>query len=86
MNRVYLKSASWGFTLGSILFVIAPLGLGLYIIEVLKPALVPGLLITQLLIGSTVGAISIIVALALNGLIFTIPFLAYFLTKESKKA
>ncbi|MFT4887105.1 MAG: hypothetical protein ACJA2D_001816 [Pseudohongiellaceae bacterium] len=86
MNRIYLKSTVLGFALGSILFVIAPLGLGIYIIEFLKPAFVPGLLITQLLIGSTVGAISIIIALALNGLIFTIPFLTYFLTKRNKKA
>lgn len=85
LNKMYLKSVLWGFALGSIFFVIAPLGLGLHIIEILKPALVPGLLITQLLTGSTGGAIFIIVALALNGLIFTIPFLAYFLTKESKR-
>ena len=44
--------------------------------------LVPGLLITQLLIGSNVGAISVVVALTLSGLVFTILFLAYLLIKE----
>lgn len=84
--RVYLKSAACGFALGSILFAIAPLGLGIYIIEFLKPLLVPGLLITQLLIGNSIGPTSIAIALMLNGFLFTIPFLVYFLTKARTKA
>jgi len=85
MIRLYIKSAICGFVLGSVLFAIAPLGLGIYIIEVLKPVLVPGLLVTQLLLGHSVGPAAIVLALTLNGLLFTLPFLAYFLTQTRTK-
>jgi hypothetical protein len=42
MNRIMLKALAYGFTLGTIFFVIAPLGLGISLIESLKPVLVPG--------------------------------------------
>lgn len=74
-----MKSILYGFSLGAILFVIAPLGLGITLIEILKPALVPGVLITQLIFGNSAGVIPVISALALNGLVFTLLFLSYFL-------
>lgn len=85
MNRVYLKSIAFGFPLGAILFAIAPLGLGIHFIEILKPVLAPGALITQLLLGNSVGIIPIIFALIVNGALFTLLVLAYFLTQTSKK-
>ncbi len=85
MIRLYIKSTIYGFVLGSVLFVIAPLGLGIYIIEVLKPVLVPGLLLTQLLLGLSVGPAAIVIALILNGLLFTLPFLWYFIAQKNSK-
>ena len=85
MNRVYLKSIAFGFILGTILFAIAPLGLGIPIIEILKPVLAPGALITQLILRDSVGIIPIIIALMINGVLFTIPFLTYFLTRANAR-
>ena len=78
---MYIKSAIYGFLLGSILFAIAPLGLGIGIIETLQPVLVPGALIIRLFIESDVGPATIAIAVVLNGLLFTIPFLLYFITR-----
>lgn len=85
MIRIILKSILCGFALGAILFAIAPLGLGIYFIEVLKPVLVPGILLTQLILGNSVGIITLIFALVMNGAIFTIPFLVFFLTRANVK-
>ena len=85
MIKIYIKSTICGFLLGSLLFVIAPLGLGIYFIEVLRPVLVPGLLLTQLLLGTSVEPATIIIALTLNGILFTLPFLLYFLTQKKAR-
>lgn len=85
MIRIILKSILCGFSLGAILFAIAPLGLGIYFIEVLKPVLVPGILLTQLILGNSVGIIPLIFALVMNGAIFTIPFFVFFLTRANVK-
>ena len=81
MIGIYIKSAICGFLLGSVLFAIAPLGLGIYFIEVLKPVLVPGLLVTQLILGNSAGPAAIMIALLLNGILFSLPFLYYFLSR-----
>ena len=86
MKRICLKSIICGFVLGSILFAIAPLGLGISLIEFLKPVLAPGTLITPLIFGNSAGAITIVVALTINGVMFTIPFLCYFLTRKSSSS
>ena len=85
MNRIYLKSIAFGFVLGTILFSIAPLGLGIPIIEILKPVLAPGALITRLFLRNSVGTIPITIALMINGVLFTIPFLTYFLTRKNAR-
>lgn len=78
MKRIILKSLICGFVVGTILFAIAPLGLGISLIEILKPVMVPGILVTQLILGDSVGVIPIAIALLINGVIFTIPFAAFF--------
>ena len=85
MNRVYLKSIAFGFVSGTILFAIAPLGLGIPIIEILKPVLAPGALITQLILRNSVGITPIIIAVMINGVLFTILFLAYFLSRANAR-
>ncbi|PCI76236.1 MAG: hypothetical protein COB20_11105 [SAR86 cluster bacterium] len=85
MNSIILRSSVCGFTLGAILFAIAPLGLGISFIEVLKPFLVPGVLITQLILGNNAGSIPIMLALLMNGVIFTLPFIGYFLIRTNTR-
>ena len=85
MAKKLTKSLIYGFILGCILFAIAPLGLGIYFIEQLKPVLVPGLPLAQLILGHTSGSKAILLALAINGIIYSIPFLAYSLTRSTEK-
>lgn len=72
MNRIMVKALAYGFTLGTIFFVIAPLGLGISLIESLKPVLVPGVFLAQGILGNTTEIGSMIFALSLNGAVYTI--------------
>ena len=72
MNRIMFKALAYGFTLGTIFFVIAPLGLGISLIESLKPVLVPSVFLAQGILGSTTGIGSIVIALLLNVTAYTI--------------
>ena len=72
MSKLAIKSTVIGFILGTVFFVIAPLGLGITFIESLKPVLVPGVAAIQLLGVNTDGALLMISALFLNGLIYTL--------------
>ena len=78
MNRIMLKALAYGFTLGTIFFVIAPLGLGISLIESLKPVLAPGVFLAQGILGNTTGIGSMIFALALNGTVYTILYTIFF--------
>ncbi len=78
MNRIILKALAYGFTLGTIFFVIAPLGLGISLIESLKPVLVPGVFLAQGILGNTTGIGSIVFALLLNVTVNTILFSGIF--------
>lgn len=82
MRKLIIKSTLIGFTIGSVFFVIAPLGLGISLIESLKPVLVPGVTFIQLLGQNTVGPIPLISALFLNGLIYSILVLGIFVTRK----
>ncbi|MCF7980778.1 MAG: hypothetical protein K9K86_02265 [Pseudomonadales bacterium] len=82
MKRIILKSLICGFVVGTILFAIAPLGLGISLIEILKPVMVPGIVVTQLILGDSVGVLPIAIALLINGVIFTIPFAAFFYSSK----
>jgi len=78
MSRIMLKALAYGFTLGTIFFVIAPLGLGISLIESLKPVLAPGVFLAQGILGNTTGIGSMIFALALNGTVYTILYTILF--------
>ena len=78
MNRIMLKALAYGFTLGTIFFVIAPLGLGISLIESLKPVLVPGVFLAQGILGNTTGIGSIVFALLLNVTVYTIFYTIFF--------
>ena len=82
MTKLIIKSIIYGFIVGTAFFAIAPFGLGVYFIEFLKPVLIPGVLLTQLILGNTVGSITLILALFLNGLIYTVLFLSFALTRK----
>lgn len=84
MTSLIIRALIYGFILGSLFFAIAPLGLGIYLIELLKPVLVPGVLLAQLILGNTAGSKPIILALFLNGIIYSIPFLAFSLTRANE--
>lgn len=83
MNRLMIKALVYGFTLGALLFAIAPLGLGLSLIEMLKPILVPGVYLARAIPGNTAGTGSILVALLLNGVVFTILFAVILLARKA---
>ena len=85
MTRICLISIICGFVLGTVLLGIAPLGLGISFIEPLRPVLAPGALITQQILGSSGGIVSIAVALAINGAIFTLLFIAYFWARKNRE-
>ncbi len=71
MRILIIKSTLIGFILGTIFFGIAPLGLGLSVIETLRPVLIPGVTVIQLLGVNTSGSVALISALFLNGLIYS---------------
>ena len=78
MNRIMFKALAYGFTLGTIFFVIAPLGLGISLIESLKPVLVPSVFLAQGILGNTTGIGSIVFAMLLNVTVNTILFSGIF--------
>ena len=78
MNRIMFKALAYGFTLGTIFFVIAALGLGISLIESLKPVLVPSVFLAQGILGNTTGIGSIVFALLLNVTVNTILFSGIF--------
>ena len=82
MNRIILKALAYGFTLGTIFFVIAPLGLGISLIESLKPVLVPSVFLAQGILGNTTGIGSIVFAMLLNVTVNTILFSGIFALRK----
>jgi hypothetical protein len=70
MVKLILKSIISGFILGTVLFVVAPLGLAIYFIEYLKPVLIPGVSLAQFILGNTDSITPMIFAFIFNGLIY----------------
>jgi len=77
-----IKNTAYGFLLGMVLFMIAPLGLGIPFIENLKPVLAPGIYLAQILIGDSAGPVQIGLAFILNGIIFALAFLGFSVAKS----
>ncbi len=80
MKELLLKSTIAGLILGTLFFAIAPLGLGLSLIESLKPVLAPGVYLVQLLGKNTVGLIPLLLALCLNVFIYSLLVLSILLS------
>jgi hypothetical protein len=74
------KSIITGFILGTIFFVIAPFGLGIYLIEIMKPVLTPGVSLIQLLGQTIVNPAYLFFSLFFNGLIYSILVLIILMT------
>jgi len=85
MNRILLKSLLFGFVTGVVCFAIAPLGLGIELIALLKPVLAPGIPITQLILGNNVTLITYVLAVLFNGIIYTALFAVIFLSTSGMK-
>lgn len=81
MAKLIIRSMIFGFILGTVFFVISPLGLGIYFIEYLRPILIPGVLLTQLILGNVIGPIPLLLAFFFNGVIYSILFLGFFATR-----
>lgn len=85
MNNIYSKSIVYGVLLGTLLLVIAPLGLGILIVEILRPILAPGALIAQVIIRDGGAALLLMVSLLLNWSIFSALFFGYFYIRRDTK-
>lgn len=86
MKNIYLKSIFFGVSLGTTLLLIAPLGLGILLIEILRPILAPGAVIAQLILEDSGGGLLVLVALILNWIIFSFLFLGYFFIRRNLNA
>ncbi len=79
-RKLIFKSLVAGFALGTLFLLIAPLGLGIYFIEVMRPALTPGITILQLLGEISISPVYLIFSLLFNGLFYSILILIILLT------
>lgn len=82
MSKLIRQALIYGFVTGTLLFVIAPLGLGIAMIEFLRPILVPGIGLLQLFWQSPAGAVVLVSGLLLNGVIYSMLFLSISLLRE----
>ena len=83
MNNIYLKSILYGTILGGLLFTIAPLGLGIPFIEVLKPFLAPGAMVAQIVVPNSAGMSAVLFALVVNAAIYSLLFIVYFSIRKN---
>jgi hypothetical protein len=66
-----VKSILSGFAIGTVFFVVAPLGLGIALIESLRTVLIPGVTVMHLLGINTISSLSRLIALCLNGVLYS---------------
>jgi len=81
-RKLLIKPTLISFILGIVLFGIAPLGLGLSFVETLRPVLIPGVTVVQLLGVNTSGSVTLFIALLLNGVIYSILVLSILATRS----
>jgi hypothetical protein len=81
MKKIIIKAIIFGFLTGILFLLVAPLGLGIYFIEILKPILIPGINLFRPVFDNTSGYLRWVVAFILNGLVYTIFFLIVSLIK-----
>jgi len=82
MRNLILKSSLIGFLIGTVFFAIAPLGLGISVIEVFRPVLIPGVGFMHMIGINTTYIATRLCALLLNGLIYTAVVSIIFVTKS----
>lgn len=82
MTRLTINSLAYGFVAGIVFFALAPLGLGIAMIEFLRPLLIPGVALFQLFWRDLTGAAGLILGLVLNGMIYSILFLSFALVRK----
>ncbi len=77
-----IKSLVLGFIIGTVFFGIAPLGLGIALVEFLRPILIPGIDLFLPLYPSGGGSLPWIFGFILNGLMYTALFLSIFAVRK----
>ncbi len=77
-----IKSLVLGFMIGTVFFGIAPLGLGIALVEFMRPILIPGIDLFRPLYASGSGSWPWIFGFLLNGLICTALFLSIFAVRK----
>ena len=77
-----IKSLVLGFIIGTVFFGIAPLGLGIALVEFLRPILIPGIDLFRPLYSSGGGLLPWIFGFILNGLIYTALFFSIFVVRK----
>ena len=85
MTKLIIKSLFFGFIVGVIFIVIAPLALGIAFIENLRPILIPGVALSKS-IWPTADSVSTgqwIFAILVNGLVYSILFFAVLLARKN---
>lgn len=82
MTKFYRKPLVYGFVVGVLFFVLAPLGLGIAIIQFLRPILIPGVALFQLFLRDFTGAMGLILGLVLNGVIYSMLLLSFALVRK----
>ena len=85
MNILVKKCLTLGFVVCPVFLAIAPLGLGIAFIEFLKPVLDPGVRLLRLLWENTPDPLYWILALVLNGLVYSAFFYAVMFVKRYMK-
>ena len=79
MRKLVLKSLLFGSIVGVVFFVIAPLGLGIRFIEILKPILVPGIyLLKTFWKSNNISVVQWMFSIGLNILAYSLFFLVLF--------
>ena len=84
-----IKSVVSGFVLGTVFFAIAPLGLGIGLIEFFRPILIPGVALLQLFRQNATGSMALLLGFLLNGVIYSLLFLSFSVVEKqamSRKA
>jgi len=82
MKKMIMQSVTMGLILGTLFFALAPLGLGLSFVEIMKPVLAPGAYLVRFSGTSTAGIIPIALALLLNVLIYSLLVMGILVTRS----
>ena len=82
MTKLVSNSLIYGFIAGTVFFAIAPLGLGVALIEFFRPILMPGVSLFQLFWQNLAGPVGLLLGLILNGVVYSLLFMSFSLVAE----